>query len=104
MKWFIETCNRGSGKHDIDSLNCNALYLKHRGHARHKLDQIILDQYFRENISSMKIIKKRLLNNTKNEFLTNNIMLNIEKETVGNFITDFIIDKFKSLNDKKISL
>jgi hypothetical protein len=46
--------------------------------------------------SSMKIVKTRLRNNMNNKFLTNSLVVYIEKEIVESFNLDSILDDFLS--------
>ena len=45
----------------------------------------------------MKIIKTRLHNKMEDEFLTNNMVIFIEREIAETFNSDSIIDDFKDL-------
>ena len=51
------------------------------------------------SFSVMKIIKTRLRNKIKNEFLINSIIIYIEKKIPEGFNFDLIIDDFKSLKE-----
>ena len=49
--------------------------------------------------SVMKIVKTRLRNKIEDEFLSDNLAVYIEREIVKNFITDSILDDFRSLKE-----
>ena len=48
------------------------------------------------------IVKTRLCNKMADEFLSNNLVVYIEKEIVENFTTDSILDDFRSLKERKL--
>ena len=50
--------------------------------------------------SAMKLLKTRLRNKIEDELLTNNMIVYIEKEIVGNFTVEMIMDEFYSMNFK----
>ena len=50
----------------------------------------------------MKIVKIRLCNKMKDEFLSNNLVVYIEKEIAENFTTNSILDDFRSLKERKL--
>lgn len=52
----------------------------------------------------MKIIKTRMRNRIEDEFLPNNLVINIENEIANNFDSDLIIDEFKYLKERRILL
>ena len=47
----------------------------------------------------MKLLKTRLRNRMEEELLTDNMIVYIEKEIVGNFIVKMIIDEFYSMKN-----
>ena len=49
--------------------------------------------------SVMKIVKTRLRNKIEDKFLSDNLAVYIEREIVKNFITDSILDDFRSLKE-----
>ena len=52
--------------------------------------------------SAMKIIKIRLRNKMKDEFLANNLVIYIEKEITEAFSSDLILDDFVDLKERRI--
>jgi hypothetical protein len=52
--------------------------------------------------STMKIVKTRLRNKMKNDFLANSLVLYIGREIVENFDLDSILDDFVLLKDRKV--
>ena len=44
--------------------------------------------------SAMKLLKTRLRNRMEDEFLVDNMIVNIEKEIAGNFNIEMIMDEF----------
>jgi hypothetical protein len=53
--------------------------------------------------SAMNIIKTRLRNKIEDEFLTDSLMLYIEKEITAIFSTDSIIDDFRDIQARRIA-
>ena len=51
---------------------------------------------------TMKIIKNRLCNKIENEFLTDSLMLHIEREIVVTFSLDSIINDFRNMKIRKV--
>ena len=56
----------------------------------------------KRSFSAMKLIKARLRNKMKDEFLADSMMLYIEKEIADQFSTDSIIDEFKSKKSRTV--
>ena len=54
--------------------------------------------------SAMKLTKTSLRNKMENEFLTNSMVVYIEREIAGAIDPDFIIDKFDLLKNRRIQL
>jgi hypothetical protein len=52
--------------------------------------------------STMKIVKTRLRNKMKNDFLANSLVLYIGREIAENFDLDSILDDFVLLKDRKV--
>nr|XP_023909338.1 uncharacterized protein LOC112021000 [Quercus suber] len=52
--------------------------------------------------SAMKIVKTRLRNKMEDEFLSNNLVVYIEREIAENFTTDSILDDFRSLKERRL--
>lgn len=50
---------------------------------------------------TMKIIKTKLHNKMQDEFLTDNLIIYIEKKIANNFYSNSIIDEFKNLKKRK---
>lgn len=57
-----------------------------------------MNEYF----SVMKIIKTRLHNKIEDEFLTNNLVVYIEREIAKTFDLDLRVDDFVSLKVRKL--
>ena len=53
-------------------------------------------------LSAMKIVKTRLHNKMEDKFLSDNLVVYIEKEIAENFTTDSILDDFRSLKEHKL--
>jgi hypothetical protein len=53
--------------------------------------------------SAMNIIKTRLRNKIEDEFLTDSLMLYIEKEITAIFSTDSIIDDFRDIQARWVA-
>ena len=51
--------------------------------------------------SVMKLLKTRLRNRMENEFLADNMIVYIEKEIVGNFTIEMIMDEFYSMKNRR---
>ena len=51
--------------------------------------------------SAMKLLKTRLCNRMEDEFLADNMIVYIEKEIVGNFTIEMIIDEFYSMKNRR---
>jgi len=51
--------------------------------------------------SAMKLLKTRLRNRMEEELLTDNMIVYIEKEIVGNFIVEMIMDEFYSMKNHR---
>ena len=68
----------------INSTNLNFLY--------------IYDNY-KMSFFTMKLVKTRLHNKINDDFLDDNLIVNIEKEIVLDFTTDMIVYEFYSLKD-----
>jgi hypothetical protein len=49
----------------------------------------------------MKLVKTRLRNKINDDFLDDNLVVNIEKEIVMDFITDMIVDEFYSIKNHR---
>jgi hypothetical protein len=52
--------------------------------------------------SAMNIVKTRLRNKIEDEFLTDSLMLYIEREIVATFSTDSIIDDFRDMKERRV--
>ena len=50
--------------------------------------------------STMKLLKTRLRNRMEDEFLADNMIVYIEKEIVGNFTIEMIMDEFYSMKNR----
>jgi hypothetical protein len=53
-------------------------------------------------ISAKKIVKTRLRNKVKDDFLANSLVLYIEREIVESFDLDSILDDLVLLKDRKV--
>ena len=51
--------------------------------------------------SAMMLLKTRLRNRMEDEFLADNIIVYIEKEIVGNFTIEMIMDEFYSMKNRR---
>ena len=51
--------------------------------------------------SAMKLLKTRLCNRMEDEFLADNMIVYIEKEIVGNFTIEMIMDEFYSMKNRR---
>ena len=51
--------------------------------------------------SAMKLLKIRLRNRMKDEFLADNMMVYIEKEIARNFTIEMIMDEFYSMKNRR---
>ena len=51
---------------------------------------------------AMKIVKTRLRNKMKDKFLSDNLVVYIEKEIAENFTTDSILNDFRSLKEHRL--
>ena len=51
--------------------------------------------------SAIKLLKTRLRNRMKDEFLADNIIVYIEKEIAGNFTIEMIMDEFYSMKNRR---
>ena len=51
--------------------------------------------------SVMKLLKTRLRNRMEDEFLTDNMIVYIEKEIVRNFTIEMIMDEFYSMKNRR---
>ena len=56
------------------------------------------------SFSTMKIMKTKLRNKMEDEFLTNSMVIYIERKIAESFNSDLIIDDFKSLKKRKAAL
>ena len=54
--------------------------------------------------SAMKIVKTKLRNRKKNDFLVNYLIVYIEKEIAERFTIDMIIDDFYSMKERRAQL
>jgi hypothetical protein len=54
--------------------------------------------------SAMKIVKTRLRNLMEDDFLTNYLIVYIEKEIAETFTIDMIIDDFYSMKERRAQL
>ena len=50
----------------------------------------------------MKIVKTRLRNKMEDEFLSDNLVVYIEKKIAKNFTTGSILDDFRSLKERRL--
>jgi hypothetical protein len=53
--------------------------------------------------STMNIIKTRLRNKIEDEFLTDSLMLYIEKEIAATLSTDSVIDYFRDMQARRVA-
>ena len=53
--------------------------------------------------SAMKLVKTRLRNKTGDEYLTDSVVVHIEKEIAETFDSDSIIDDFKALKKRNVA-
>ena len=53
--------------------------------------------------SAMKVVKTNLRNKMENDFLTDSLMLYIEKDIVSTFSLDSIVDDFEDLKERRVS-
>ena len=51
--------------------------------------------------SAMKLLKTRLRDRMEDEFLVDNMIVNIEKEIAGNFTIEMIMDEFYSMKNRR---
>ena len=51
---------------------------------------------------AMKIVKIRLRNKMEDEFLSDNLVVYIEREIAENFTTDSILDDLRSLRERML--
>ena len=51
----------------------------------------------------MKLVKTRLRNKMEEEYLTDSVVVHIEKEILETFDSDSIIDDFKALKKRKVT-
>ena len=51
--------------------------------------------------SAMKLLKTRFRNRMDDEFLVDNMIVNIEKEIAGNFTIEMIMDEFYSMKNRR---
>ena len=51
--------------------------------------------------SAMKLLKTRFRNRMEDEFLADNMIVYIEKEIVGNFTIEMIMDEFYSIKNRR---
>ena len=51
--------------------------------------------------SAMKLLKIRLRNRMEDKFLTDNMIVYIEKEIAGNFTIEMIMDEFYSMKNRR---
>ena len=52
--------------------------------------------------SAMKVVKTNLRNKMENDFLTDSLMLYIEKNIVSIFSLDSIVDDFENLKERRV--
>ena len=52
--------------------------------------------------SAMKVVKTNLRNKMENDFLTDSLMLYIEKDIASTFNLDSIIDDFEDLKERRV--
>ena len=50
---------------------------------------------------AMKLLKTRLRNRMEDEFLADNMIVYIEKEIIGNFTIEMIMDEFYSMKNRR---
>ena len=55
-----------------------------------------------QTFSAMKVVKTNLQNKMENDFLTDSLMLYIEKDIVLTFNLDSIIDDFEDLKEHRV--
>ncbi|XP_076906783.1 uncharacterized protein LOC143563021 [Bidens hawaiensis] len=90
-------------KYLMDTQKCETYYLVDR------LIQLILTlpvstATTERGFSAMKIFKNRLRNKMSNEYLTNSLVIYIEKEIAETFDSEFIINEFKDLKGRRAAL
>ena len=52
--------------------------------------------------SAMKVVKTNFRNKMENDFLTDSLMLYIEKDIVSTFSLDSIVDDFEDLKERRV--
>ena len=52
--------------------------------------------------STMKVVKTNLRNKLENDFLTNSLMLYVEKYIASTFSLDSIVDDFEDLKERRV--
>ena len=52
--------------------------------------------------SAMKVVKTNLRNKMGNDFLTDSLMLYIEKDIISTFSLDSIVDDFEDLKERRV--
>ena len=52
--------------------------------------------------STMKVVKTNIRNKMENDFLTDSLMLYIEKDIVSTFSLDSIVDDFENLKERQV--
>ena len=52
--------------------------------------------------SAMKVVKTNLRNKMENNFLTDSLMLYIEKDIASTFSLDLIVDDFEDLKERRV--
>ena len=57
-----------------------------------------------QSFSAMKIVKSTLCNKMEDEFLTDSLLVYIEKEIAENFTTESIIEDFQDMKERRVSL
>ena len=54
------------------------------------------------SILSFKIVKSKICNRMEDDFLTNSLIMYIEKEIVEKFSIDSIIDDFRDMQERRV--
>ena len=56
----------------------------------------------KQAFSAMKVVRTNLRNKMENDFLTDSLMLYIEKDIASTFSLDSIIDDFEDLKERRV--
>ena len=67
-----------------------------------KLDKFVNWKEVRNKFSTMKVVKTNIQNKIENDFLTDSLMLYIEKDIASTFSLDSIVDDFEDLKERRV--